>query len=394
MFRYIFADFFKNVFPSVLGLATIFPLIISCTSRDSKRGTRVLVDGPSQTRCHIRSGYSDELTITEPEIVDSGNVGEYLLEGRCEEEDELVKVTVNGYETEKNPKCDRGRWEITLDLTDVITEGKTIAFHATHNRRRSCREAQVTFQGPRNYIPIPALDDYDESSFYVMKYEAKLAGEKLSSKAVSEPAGYPISPITHQESLLLCENNGSRYEVMLNSHWQAIVRHIEGQDRNWSQGRPSPSDNNTLSCGNNRGTPQEASSDSNDCAVTSCDSNWDINKRTHFLPGGKKIWDMCGNVGEMMQDKYKENTSFRGYIYELSSDFKQLFGPKRTYSIVNASRRSTTWNLGYANIKRGNDLIVRGLPGRDAGIFSVDITSDQESRRGKHDIGFRCVFVP
>ena len=174
------------------------------------------------------------------------------------------------------------------------------------------------------------------------------------------------------------------------------MRHIEDPGQKLvSKAVLPPSNNNALNCGIAQGAAQEASSDSNDCAATFCESNWDINKRTHFLPGGNKIWDMCGNVGEIMKDKYKENISFRGYIYDLSSDLKKLFGPKRTYSIVNAGRRSTTWNLGYANIKRGHDLIIRGLPGRDAGIFSVDITSDQESRRSYgHDIGFRCVFVP
>ena len=385
----------KLFFPSALCLAIISPFIISCTSRDSGKSSRVLIDG-SPIQCSSRNTYSDELTITELEIVDSGNVGKYPLEGRCEEEDKLITVTVNGYKTEKTPKCDRGRWEINLDLTEVITEGNTVAFHATHNRGRLCKEARVAFRGPKNYIPISASDDYDESSFYVMKYEAKLEGEKTASKAVSEPTGYPISRITHQEALLLCQNNGSRYELMKNSQWQTIVRAIEDENKNWSQGHHSPSDNNTLNCGIARGIPQEASSnDSNDCATTFCDSNWDINRRTHFLPNGKKIWDMCGNVGEMMKNRYNENDSFKGYVYQLSSDLKKLFGPKKTYSIVNASRRSTTWNLGYADIDRGNDLIIRGLPGRDAGIFSVNITSDQVSRRGSgHDVGFRCVYTP
>jgi len=397
MFRYSCTAFFKLVFSPALCLSVIFPLIVSCISKDSEKTSKVLADDSyPRVRCNGRNTRSDEVTITDLEFIDSNNVGEYLLEGRCKEEDELVKVTVNGYPTEKTPKCDRRRWKITLDLTYVATEGDTVTFQVTHNRKRLCQEARVAFLGPKNYIPIPALDDYYESSFYVMKYEAKLVGEGTASKAISEPAKYPISRVTHQEAELLCQSNGSRYELMKNSQWQTIVRYIESEDRNWSQGRSSPSDNNILNCGISRGSPQEASSsDSKDCAIGFCDSKWDINKRTHFLPNERKIWDMCGNVGEMMLDKYKERTSFRGYIYELSSDLKKLFGPKRTYSVVNANRRSTTWNLGYADIKKDNDLIVRGLPGRDAGIFSVDITSDQESRRGyKHDIGFRCVYIP
>ena len=167
---------------------------------------------------------------------------------------------------------------------------------------------------------------------------------------------------------------------------------IEEVDENWSQGRATNSDGNVLNCGVSRGYPQEAL---NECAEESCVPDWDVNRRTHILPGSgeEKIWDICGNVGEMMQDKYRANETFRGYIYQLSSALTKLFGPDTKYSVVNASRRSNTWNLGYAEIRRGSDLIVRGSPGRDAGIFSVDVTNDQDNyRSAAGDVGFRCVF--
>ena len=183
---------------------------------------------------------------------------------------------------------------------------------------------------------------------------------------------------------------------MQNSQWQNIALSIEEFDENWSQGRSTPSDGNALNCGVFIGNPREASAnDDDDCAVTSCNSGWDQNRRTHILSKGEKIWDICGNVGEIMKDKYRGNDTFDDYTYQLFPKLKALFGPKRSYQIIDANRRSNSWNLGYAKIARDKDLIVRGLPGREAGIFSVDITNNQVSRRGySGDIGLSLCLYP
>lgn len=405
----------KSVFFSIAGFC-VFVLMAtsSCFNRPDKRNniSRVLTDGQedysddeedrrrdsfrSRAPCDRRDSFSEEISLRELKFVNSNNVGEYLLQGKCTQEDDLIYVTVNGYRTSANPKCDRKRWEITLDLTSVAREDDVVVFELTHNRERICKEVRVAFLGPKNYIPIPPLEDYYDSGFYVMKYEAKLEGKRPHISAVSTDDQKPAGGISHKEALTLCENNGSRYSLLQNSQWQNIARAIEEVDENWSEGRASPSDNNSLNCGVYRGSAREASSDDeDDCAVSSCEEGWDLNRRTHLLPNGERIWDICGNVGEIMKDKYRGNESFDDYVYQLSSVLKKTFGPKKTYRLAEATRRSNSWGLGYAKIDDDHDLIVRGLPGRDAGIFSVDITSDQESRRGySRDIGFRCVYIP
>ncbi len=415
MFDYKFFSFLKFVWPLLFLTAPLF--IFSCyppqnlaskraVSRitdqrddsweDNRDETRGDVSRSSRTSCGRRDSYSDEVSITDLEFIDSNNVGEYKLKGRCEQRNELVYVTVNGYKTSSIPKCDKKRWEITLDLTSVAHEGDAVTFQITHNKRKLCKEVRVAFLGPKNYIPISPLEDYYESGFYVMKYEAKVNERGRSAKALSDPAGSPTTMVTHKEAQTLCQNNGSRFDLIRNEQWQNIARSIEEVDENWSQGRSIPTDDNTLNCGVARGIPKAASArDSDDCAARSCESKWDINRRTHILSNGERIWDICGNVGEIMKDKYRRNEQFKGYIYDLSSTLKKLFGPKRNYSLARANRRSATWGLGYAAINRNKDLIVRGIPGRDAGIFSVDVTSDQTNRRGYgRDIGFRCVYVP
>ena len=140
----------------------------------------------SNANCRRDSLYSKEVSIRDLEFVDSKNVGEYLLQGKCELKNSLVYVTVNGYKTNKNPKCDRGKWKITLNLSSVSTEKNNIIFHITHNKETICKQVRVAFLGPKDYIPISYREDYYESGFYVMKYEAKLDAQGPSSKALSK----------------------------------------------------------------------------------------------------------------------------------------------------------------------------------------------------------------
>ena len=409
MFFYKFKVLSKQSFFPFFYFLAISVIAVSCTpkgdtnsgdKRDRRRDTsQVLEDGRgrdnSKSKCSQRDSYSEEISIRNKDLdfVDSGNAGEYELEGNCETRNALVYVRVNGYPTTKNPKCDKGRWKVTLNLSTVASREDSIVFYLTHNKEDLCKEVRVAFLGPANYIPITSSEGRYESSFYVMKYEAKIDGEGSNARAKSAPEGKPISRVSYEDALKLCRNAGSRFDLIQNSQWQEIALSIEEMDENWSQGRAIPSDGNILNCGVSRGSPKEAL---NDCAVESCDPDWDENKRTHILPGPdeEKIWDMCGNVSEMMKDKYRANENFRGYIYQLSSDLKELFGPKTRYSVANARRGSNTWNLGYVDISRGNDLIVRGSPGNNAGIFSVDVTNDQDKLRSRGNIGFRCVYIP
>ena len=407
-------SFFK---PTLFLLCLLFISInsTSCTQREDREISRILTDRPdgiseneeedrrelrsgTPTTCRKKEAHSEEVSVRDPDLIDSDNVGEYTLRGKCENTRLLVYITANGYKTNKNPKCDKNRWEITLDLTPLTSDNDEIVFHITHNEETICEEVGVAFLGPKNYIPISPREDYYEFGFYIMKYEAKLEGKGPNAKAITQPGGKPITRVFYEEALELCRNNGSRYDLMTNAQWQNIALFIEEEDNNWSQGRSTPSDSNTLNCGVSKGLPQEASSnDDNDCAASSCDSGWDLNRRTHWLNSGERIWDICGNVGEIVKDKFRLDYRFDDYIYNLYSESRlaDLFGPKRSYRLVDANRRSNTWGLGYANIDRGKDLIVRGIPGREAGIFSVNVTNNQNSRRGySGDIGFRCVYNP
>ena len=85
----------------------------SCNYGGYRRGGRtanILMDDydsrlGSRTRCDSGDSYSEELAIRELEDVDSKNVGAYLLQGTCENDDALIFVTVNGYRISSNPNA-------------------------------------------------------------------------------------------------------------------------------------------------------------------------------------------------------------------------------------------------------------------------------------------------
>ena len=335
------------------------------------------------------------------DYVDSINAGNYELKGRCEERGRAVSIKVNGYPISDDPACNRRRWKLVLDLSSIATSEKEIFFEANHNGDTACIKALVGFSGPKNYIPVPYNEDQYKSSFYVMKYEAKIKDKGTSeAKAVSQPEDEPLTGVSHSDAIKLCRNNGPRYDLIQNSQWQNIALSIEDTDVNWSKGRRNSVDGNSLNCGVIRNSAQPANADDRkDCADDSCGKNWDFKRRTHLLGNGEVIWDICGNVAEIMKDKYSDNLSFTGYIFKLSGRLKNLFGPDRTYRTgddeAGRDRDNYYWGLGQANIESDHDLIIRGSGTRSGhGIFSVSINSDQSSSRSRHKIGFRCVYIP
>ena len=383
--------------------------IVSCNPTSPNTKAEVVLEKNRHTDSSDRDSYSDsysgscrsdeeesdKVSLKSLDYIDSNNAGAYVLRGRCDKKKATVRITVNGYKISNNPICNNKRWEVELDLSAIVTTEKSIVFQITHDNDSICKEVRVAFTGPPGYIPVPPLENYYEFGFFVMKYEAKIESRNSSAKAVSKPDGAPLTRVTQEEAVTLCRNNGPRYDLIKNEQWQNIVRSIEKTGENWSLGKDIISDNNAINCGILRGSPQPAkSNDRDDCADYNCSPNWDVKRRTHVLYNGEIIWDICGNVGEIMKDKYTAGESFKGDIFEMGGQLKKLFGPKKSYSLVKTTRRTNKWNLGYAEVKSNYDLIVRGMPGSFAGVFSVQVRKNQKDRRGDSYVGFRCVYLP
>lgn len=400
----------KVFFRSLLFISAVLLVCFSCGGPDKKKTVSVRHSPEKDTISCDKQGEREgpEVSITSRlEFVDSQNAGEYLLKGRCSQRKQEVQITVNDFVNDfplkEYPVCKNGRWEVSLDLTGLAGEGmEKIQFKVRQGKRSNvaCKEVKVAFGCPENYVPVPPLEDYYENAFCVMKYEAKVP-DKNDPKALSVPEGQPVSSVSHEVAVKLCRNNGNRYDLIKNEQWQTIVRHIEEEDENWFSGRASRTQGNFLNCGVNTGRPQEASlNDEDNCNHSSCTGeSRNYYSRTHFLPGGHVIWDLCGNVGEMMKDENKASYSFRDPVYLLKGDAKDRFGPKKEYAETESNRRlqrrgeGRYWGLGEAELSRDGSLIIRGAQSVNAGIFSVSLERGQDSRI-PNNVGFRCVYIP
>ena len=344
----------------------------------SQCGARSVEEGP-------------EVELDDIERVTTDNVGSYKLSGKCSESDKIVEITVNGFELEENPACNRRKWEIFLDLTEILLDTEELEFMVRHGRGSNveCKTVRASFTCPKNYISVPKTNRagaYQES-FCVMKYEARMdrLGGNLAS---SEKNGLPAQRVERNQAINACRANGSRYDLITNEQWQSIAISIESEDQNWSSGRAGVLPGNSLNCG--ASFPSAISGSHNI-------EEWKFNRRTHVLSNGQIIWDFCGGVGEITKDRNISTYNFEGYIFEMKdARLRRVFGPRRSYGGTSSSTRRRNqyyWGLGYANLKEGGDLIIRGSFGRrgQAGIFSVNLAS---SDRYARNVGFRCIYHP
>lgn len=340
---------------------------------------------------------NSDLELYDLDYIDASNIGKYVVEGRCRGHNK-ISIEVNGYPISESPYCDSYRWKVVVDLTPVASEETSVSFRISSGRDTLCQDVKVAFVGPKNYLAISPLDNQYETGFFVMKYEAKEEEAGVNSRAISVPENRPISRVSYADAVRFCRNNGTRYDLISNEQWQNIAQAIESVDENWSLNQARVIDGNTLNCGVNIGTIKAASSsDDEDCATSACDRGWDYRRRTHLLPSGHRIWDMCGNVGEMMKTKNTRNSSFSDFVYKMINPEKAEYGPDKNYhdTLFRFYSKNQQWGLGFAELDEGGSLIVRGGQHRNAGIFSVHTNYDYDNRTAiKSNIGFRCVYLP
>lgn len=355
--------------------------------------------------CGHTDGIEDgpEVSLSNPSNVGSRNAGKYKLYGRCSEHKIPVEIKVNEYPISHAPICNRGRWEVFLNLTQLSADESEISFKVSQGRDSNvvCEKVRVAFSCPTNYIPVSPIKEnrnYSDNSFCVMKYEARVE----DGKAISTHRGRPVTRLLFQEATDLCRSNGPRYDLINNEQWQVLAQNIEFEGKNWSKGSSRVIYGNTLNCGVNVGPTKTASSNDKDSCngASGCDSKWDYKRRTHFLSNGYYIWDVCGNAGEMVKEagyksrrrSYKE---FNDHIYlARPSNIKRDFGPRRNYeSSIQNARKHAYWGLGYAKVKNGENLVIRGQQGRYAGVFSTLFTEKREEFSSSKT-GFRCIYNP
>ena len=256
----------------------------------------------------------------------------------------------------------------------------------------------VASRCPAGYVLVPALKDYTAFDFCVAKYEMKNDAGNARSRA----DGMPWVGISRDSALTACQAIGPGYELISLDQWQTIARNIADTAANWSSGKAYEG---ALNTGHSDGAPQDAvaadSNDDNSCAGTgeTCSSTvWNSQRRTHVLSNGSVIWDLAGNVWDLIRDDNLAPRGASGFIstFNTSDERQTRFGNDQFCSTSNAAPYCG-FGWGYmdnnaGSIRRGGDADTVNGNVYGAGIFSTNLNFPTSAIQAI--MGFRCSYQP
>ncbi len=225
--------------------------------------------------------------------------------------------------------------------------------------------ATLNFQAkvcPTYYVPVYPLENrpsglfpqfpYPDKAFCVAKFEMKAVdtnGDLVNSGngytnynaaylPASRPDGTPwAKQITQVRALQKCTQIGQG--LITNAQWQTMARHIAADASNWSS---SVVGQDRLIIGNYTGTISAtavadglAFGTQKFLAASSATVPFDDNnglvgippsvdpdgRRTHHFPWGERIWDLGGNVAEVMRDIGAANNWLTNTSHEFTVNF-------------------------------------------------------------------------
>lgn len=273
---------------------------------------------------------------------------------------------------------------------------------------------EVHIACPVNYVRIPHNNAFDTSTdFCVSKYEMK----NVNGEAVSQASGFPWVSQNQTNSINLCKNLGSHYDLISNQEWMTIARNIELVDSNWSsniagvdvlaRGHSDTGPAHSLEASEN---DRDGYFNTNNNEQEEGNSGWE-QKRTHTLSTGDVIWDLAGNVYEWVnwnitpaKKAFASAVGFPNGTFQQWRDVNMLVGENiddqmlpKTWASSFFSSLDTSNGLGayYAGLNSNGGAAVRGgfwSNTHNAGIFTL--ATHLSSASVSSQLGFRCVYRP
>ena len=255
---------------------------------------------------------------------------------------------------------------------------------------------------PTGYILVPGNSILGTEDFCVMKYEAKNSG----GTAISVPGGTPWVNITQNDARNQCLNVGA--DLMTLAQRQTINRNVEGIASNWSSGIVGSGSLNRGHSDNSPANSLAAGNDNDPCFGTGdpcSDVIWHIQRRTHLLSNGEVIWDLSGNVYDLLDDVIQEqdkpNNGSSGFLWQEWAVFQNGEYGTLSYDLLRPTDSAWTSTEGIGQYYAGNVsgtnhyLFLSGQTwngGTNAGLFSTIL--NQTLSYTSNSVGFRCTKTP
>jgi hypothetical protein len=260
---------------------------------------------------------------------------------------------------------------------------------------------------PTGYILVPGDTDYGTTSFCVMKYEAKYGDQGAISQAAGIPAWGNISQNSAYGS---CRSLGPGYALINNKEWMTLASNVANVASNWSGASVG---SGALNRGHSDSSPSSGlapvSDDNDPCSGTgqTCSaSTWHDQRRTHTLSNGNVVWDLAGNLWELVDYNIYEDkpTPAAAAWYEYTAVTGSTAMPKT--SLVPTNTLKSWWNNSWNGATNGigqywggtqssGGALVRGAAfgdGSATGVFTTRL--EYSPWTVGLAIGFRCVFRP
>ena len=256
------------------------------------------------------------------------------------------------------------------------------------------------------YVLVPGDSSYQTTNFCIMKYEAKDEG---FGKPASSAFQIPWTILSQTGAIAACRALGTGYELVSNADWMTATTNIAGLASNWTSGTLGTGQ---LFVGHSDSDPLRACAASSNDALfyveTTClpIGNGDTveQKRTHVLSNGQVIWDLGGNVDEVLNFSaaVRSNAGATAEIYEFTDVIENPNGVLLRYLVPTKNIKSfwnDTWNSTQSigkympGIADSQGVLVRGGEasyGVRAGIFTANFAFTPDEIDGMR--GFRCAY--
>lgn len=195
-------------------------------------------------------------------------------------------------------------YQLTAKINSGNSQGYFLNSGSTVKESKTCPEGFIFVPGN----PVYKTDD----GFCVMKYEAKNNGSNIP---VSTASGSPWANITYTDALAYSQTACDGCHLMKNNEWMTIATNVMSVNSNWCD--PSGTcttqqvGNGFIFSGHNDALPNNplTVSNPNDGYSDTGSTSFDKQRRTLKLTTGEEIWDLSGNVYEIMQETINRNNT-------------------------------------------------------------------------------------